>query len=63
MVQGTLRQVFKRQSKSAWLALRLTPAQKDSIKAAARSVGLGMSAYMLQLHAFAVKDTKNGARA
>lgn len=38
------------QRRTAWFAMRLMPGEKDSIRAAARTVGRTMSAYLLGLH-------------
>lgn len=47
---GKRREVFKRPRKCAWLALRLMPRQKESIRMAAGARELTMSSYLLYLH-------------
>jgi len=58
---GTLGEVFKKPRRTAWIALRATPAEKESVRTAARRVGCGMSAYLLALHAFAIGAEKRDA--
>ena len=58
--KGTLKQVFKRPTKTERIAVRLTPADKASIEAACRSVGLGLSRYFLELHRYAVSERRRG---
>ena len=61
MGNGKLKEVFRRPRKTKWQALRVTPTEKESIRAAARRVGLSMSAYLLGLHKYAVGDGKHDA--
>ena len=44
--------------KSNQIMFRVTDVQKLSIKAAAKSVSLGISEYLIQLHEFAVSNRK-----
>jgi len=58
---GKLREVFKRPGKTAWLMLRVLPTEKEAIRQAARRVGRSMSAYLLELHRYAVGAGKRDA--
>lgn len=58
---GKLRDVFKKPRRTAWIALRATPADKEAIRAAARRVGRSMSRYLVELHRFAIGAEKRDA--
>ena len=51
--------VFKRPCRTAWLALRLLPAEKESVRMAAGARGMHMSEYVLHLHRCALGGEKN----
>jgi len=61
MGNGKLKEVFRRPRKTLWQALRVTPTEKESIRAASRRVGLSMSAYLLGLHNYAIGDGNQNA--
>jgi len=61
MASGKLSQVFKRPRRTAWMALRLLPADKAAIRTAARRVDKSMSAYLLALHRYATGAEKRDA--
>lgn len=51
---GKLREVFRKPRKSAWLALRLLPRQKEAIRMASGAREMTMSEYVLHLHERAI---------
>jgi uncharacterized protein (DUF1778 family) len=48
------RRRFRKPRKSAWLALRLLPTQKESVRMASAARGMDMSQYVLWLHERAI---------
>ena len=61
MRRAKLQDVFIRPRRTAWMAMRLLPADKRSIQETARRVGTTMTNYLLGLHRFAVGDSKRDA--
>jgi uncharacterized protein (DUF1778 family) len=53
---------FRKARKSAWLALRLLPSQKQAIRLAAGAREMCMSEYMIHLHERAIDATGAGKR-
>jgi hypothetical protein len=51
---------FRKPRKSAWLALRLLPAQKQSVRLASGARGMSMSEYVIPLHERAINATGAG---
>lgn len=57
--KGKPRKVFQRPRRTAWLALRCLPTEKESVRMAAGARGMGMSEYVIHLHRCALGDGKD----
>jgi len=54
-----VRKVFQKPRRTAWLALRLLPAEKESVRMAAGARGMDMSGYIIHLHRCALGAGKD----